>query len=124
MRRAAISFPVAALLLSGCPLGKPKPLPLGVDSKAPRLVVAERGPTGGRLVIVAEDGDRTANLTASSSEVVRDFSPAFSPDGRWIAFASSRERTFEESGIWIVAARPDAVPQRLTDTFDAIDLSP
>jgi Tol biopolymer transport system component len=94
-----------------------------VHDDAPKIVVAERGPNGGRLVIVAEDGARVGDLTVAAEGTVRDFSPSFSPDGAWVAFASSRGRAFEESSLWITPARAGAEPIRLTEG-PASDLSP
>jgi Tol biopolymer transport system component len=110
-----------AILLGGCPL-KPTVAP-PTTADAPRLVVSERGPSGGRLAIVAENGDTLTSLTTRGEGTVLDVSPAFSPDGRWIAFASSRERTPQELSLWIVAARPQSTPVRIT-RGDAVDLSP
>jgi Tol biopolymer transport system component len=63
------------------------------------------------------------DLVARAEGTVRDVSPVFSPDGKWVVFASSRDRSFDETSLWLVAATPGATPVRLTDD-DAIDLSP
>ena len=119
IRRAAAVALLAAL--AGCPLSKPPAPPTPDD--VPTIVVAERGPSGGRLVFVAENGDRLAELTRAAGETVRDVSPAFSPDGNWVAFASSREREFDESSLWVIRAEPGAAPVRVTEG-DAIDVTP
>jgi hypothetical protein len=98
------------------------------DLDAPaRIVVTERWRDGGRLIVVDETGDRLAPLlvpgvTAGGAAAV-DEHPAFSPDGRWIVLASTRERRDGRTSLWVAAARPDAVPVRLT-AADAADVDP
>lgn len=121
VRQAGAAAGVLVLVAgAGCPLPPESPQP---SSTALRLVVAERGPAGGRLVVVHEDGKRGSTLVPPSGETVRDVSPAFSPDGQWIAFASSRGRPFEETSVWITRARAGAEPIQLT-TGPAVDLWP
>ncbi len=75
-------------------------------------------------MIVAEGGERLATLAEPGlQDATRDVNPAFSPDGASVAFASSRERGFDESSLWVVAARPRSVPVRIT-TGAGIDLWP
>ncbi len=86
---------------------------------AQRLVAVERGAQGSRLVLVDEEGLRQRVLTESGSEEkTLDLMPAWSPDGRWIVFASSRERGApigERYSLWMVAAlEANAQPVRLT----------
>jgi Tol biopolymer transport system component len=119
MRAAAVALLAA---LAGCPLSNRSTAPEPTDG-APRIVVAERGPSGGRLVVVAENGDRLDELATAADGTVRDVSPAFSPDGAWIAFASSRDRAFEETSLWVVAAQPGSAPVRVT-AGGSIDVSP
>jgi dipeptidyl aminopeptidase/acylaminoacyl peptidase len=105
------------------------PTPPPVDgpetSEPPHIVCVERGPQGGRLVIVGEDGDRIDELTTIEPGVqVRDASPVFSPDGAWILFVSSRGRKeLGEGSLWIVAAQVGATPRRLT-SGDRNDMDP
>jgi Tol biopolymer transport system component len=89
------------------------------------IVSTERGQRGGYLVFVGSDGARTADLTTrTGAEIILDRSPAFSPDGRWVAFASTRGRAnLAETSLWIVAAEPGAEPRRLTEA-DAVDRDP
>ncbi|HTJ44494.1 MAG TPA: hypothetical protein VL463_20460 [Kofleriaceae bacterium] len=110
----------ALVLVAACghPV-KPQPPP------AVRIVATERGPSGGRLVVIDEAGLRTAELVPAAVETARDNSAVFSPDGKWIAFASSRGRgeSLEHTSLWIVAAELDAQPLRITD-FGGDDLAP
>ncbi|HEV7557660.1 MAG TPA: hypothetical protein VGO00_19480 [Kofleriaceae bacterium] len=79
------------------------------------IVGAERGPHGARLIALDEHGDREFELVEPSrTETVRDSSPAISPDGRWMVFASSRERNLDETSLWIARLGPEARPRRLT----------
>lgn len=121
MKRSAAAFALS-VALAGCPLSNKPTLP-PPSSDAPRIVVAERGPSGGRLVVVAENGDRLDELATAADGTVRDVSPSFSPDGAWVAFASSRDRPFEETSLWVVAAKPGSTPVRVT-AGNAIDVTP
>lgn len=82
------------------------------------MVLTERWREHGRLVIVDETGDRLAPLLEpgrdADGKLAIDEHPAFSPDGRWIVFASNRERAAEDRGVWVARALPDARPTRLT----------
>jgi Tol biopolymer transport system component len=73
--------------------------------------VAERGAMGMRLVVIDERGDRQDELLAGAGGVVRDSDPAISPDGRWVAFESSRDGQLE---VWIAPLQLGATPRRLT----------
>jgi len=73
------------------------------------LVIAERGPDGIRLVAIDERGDRQFELITPPAAVARDTNPAVSPDGRWIAFASSRGRSLDETSLWIAPLAPHAI---------------
>jgi dipeptidyl aminopeptidase/acylaminoacyl peptidase len=55
-----------------------------------------------------------------------EFAPAWSPDGRSIAFLSRRRPEYDRSDNWdlyLVAAAPGAEPRQLT-TFDGADMDP
>lgn len=83
-----------------------------------RIVLTERWRDHGRLIIVDETGDRLAPLlvpgTTAAGAPATDEHPAFSPDGRAIVFTSNRDRDDRGRSLWLAAARPDAVPVRLT----------
>lgn len=91
------------------------------------MVLTERWRSGGRLIIVDETGDRLAPLLVPGASAdgapAIDEHPAFSPDGRWIVFASTRDRDDRRTSLWIAEARPDAVPRRLT-TGTGADVDP
>ena len=113
MPPAGAALAAGAVALAACyvPVVPQAPLPV-------RLVVTERWAQGGRLVIVDDAGDRRAVLVAAAPGppvAIRDEQAVFSPDGRWIAFASTRGRDLAHTSLWLVAARADAVPVRLTD---------
>lgn len=84
------------------------------------IVAMQRARRGARLVFLDERGTRLGDLTQISAVPVRDNSPAWSPDGRWIVFASSRARAdLLHTSLWIVAAELGAEPRRLT--FGEVD---
>jgi TolB protein len=64
-----------------------------------------------RLVALDEHGDRQAELLAEGSGTLRDSDPAISPDGRWLAFESTRDGAL---AVWIAPLEPEATPHRLT----------
>jgi Tol biopolymer transport system component len=122
MRRLAIPL----ILLAGCGQHPPADEPAATAPPPPiHIVATERGPDGGMLVVIGESGDREGSLVAAPAGgvQVRDTAPAFSPDGRWVVFASSRGRALDESSLWAVAVGYDAAPVRLTDGT-AIDMTP
>jgi dipeptidyl aminopeptidase/acylaminoacyl peptidase len=98
-----------------------------VPPPAPRdriaIVAAERGPTGARLVSIDDHGDRQFEIVQPATVLVRDTHPAVSPDGRWIAFTSSRGRALDQTSLWIAASGIAMPPRRLTDG-QAIDSQP
>ena len=89
------------------------------------VVTTERGLLGGRLVLVSLTGERVREVTRIGPVAVRDNSPAWSPDGRWVAFSSTRSRdTLAETSLWIVEMRPGAQPRRLTKKAGSVDRDP
>lgn len=85
-------------------------------------MAAESGSTGIKLVAIDESGDRQFDLLADGARA-RDLAPAISPDGRWVAFASSRERTDDKTSLWIAQLGVEQVPRRLT-VATAVDTHP
>ncbi|HWN71546.1 MAG TPA: hypothetical protein VNM90_28105 [Haliangium sp.] len=84
----------------------------------------QRARRGARLVFLDESGTRVGDLTEIASVPLRDNSPVWSPDGRWVVFASSRAREdMLHTSLWIIAAELGAEPRRLT-TGDAEDRDP
>ena len=107
------------LAITACGPRPAAPSAASAASAAPEriaLVVSERGPRGARLVAIDEAGDRRFELIAPvAAGVVRDVNPALSPDGRWLAFASTRGRTLDETSLWLAPLGAEAAPVRLTE---------
>lgn len=78
------------------------------------FIASERGPGGAQLVAIDAHGDRQYALLAMAGGTVRDTHPALSPDGRWIVFASSRERPLDQTSLWIAPVGVEVTPMRLT----------
>jgi Tol biopolymer transport system component len=107
---------------------KPPPDPdvaaSGAGDDPIHIVATERNPSGGgHLVVISESGDRIATLVVPAQTVARDSSPAFSPDGKWLVFVSSRGRAIDRSSLWAVRVGFDAEPFRVTEGA-AIDIAP
>lgn len=119
---------LATLAVAAC--GPVNP-PASASSDAPRssgppapIVAVEGGSAGSQLVFVDEDGVRVADLTTRGAGPVRDAAPAWSPDGRFVAFESSRESdNMNVKSLWLVAARPGARLHPLTRGVSA-DVDP
>ncbi len=89
------------------------------------LVVAESGPSGGRLVALDESGDRLFDVVRSPGANVRDSNPAISPDGQWLVFASSRGRAPAETALWLAPLGSAVEPLQITDPKGpAVDTHP
>ncbi len=115
----------AAFLLAGCPkLADRSRAPGGSQNPPSQIVATERGARGGHLVFIDQEGARLTELTKGGLVPIRDQGAAWSPDGRWIVFESSRGRdSLLFTSLWIIAARPGAKPRRITLSA-AIDRHP
>ena len=116
-RSASFSFVVGALGAAACappPSLTAAPVP---EREHVAIIVSERGPRGARLVAIDERGDRRFDLLAppAAGQTIRDTNPSVSPDGRWVAFASTRGRRPHETSVWIAPIGVEAAPARLTD---------
>jgi Tol biopolymer transport system component len=97
-----------------------KPAPA---ARAPSIVASEQAHRGSRLILVDEVGRRVRELTDPPSSPSADMGPAFSPDGRFVAYASSRGRGDPRlTSLWIVPVA-GGEPARLTDDA-GIDVQP
>lgn len=76
------------------------------------IVASERGPNGMRLVAIDEHGDRRFEVIAPvAAGTVRDTNPAISPDGRWLVFASTRDRSEPDTtSLWLAPVGGVEVP--------------
>lgn len=91
-------------------------MPPALEPERIAIVAAERGPRGPRLVAIDEHGDRRFELLVPpAAGIVRDVNPAISPDGRWLVFASTRGRRFDETSLWLAPLAAGATPIRLTE---------
>jgi dipeptidyl aminopeptidase/acylaminoacyl peptidase len=88
-----------------------------VTSDAPKreriaIIAAERGSNGMRLVAIDERGDRRFEVIAPVLRgTVRDTNPAISPDGRWLVFASTRDRSEPDTtSLWLAPIGGAEVP--------------
>src|SRR5690349_7048370 len=121
MRVAALAW---FFVFGGCALAPPPPPPPRAEPIS--IVAAELGPRGIRLVAIDEHGDRRFELIAPPQTMARDANPAVSPDGRWLVFASTRERSKAGEGVtslWIAPVERNALPRRLTDS-SSVDQHP
>ncbi|NVB81191.1 MAG: hypothetical protein HOV81_22535 [Kofleriaceae bacterium] len=119
LRRLA---PLVSCLVAGC---YQRPPSASAPKQADRIAIiaAESGPQGARLVVLDENGDRQFHLLDGPESIVRDTHPVVSPDGKWVVFASSRDRKIDATSLWIAPLEEGAAPTRLT-TGDALDSHP
>ena len=78
------------------------------------LSVGTKGPQGGErlgLVIIDLASGNTSNLTTDAS--YHDDTPAWSPDGNWIAFSRRTVRDGRDAAVWIIATTPGSQPRPL-----------
>lgn len=108
---------------ASCSGGSPPPPVAPREPDRIAIIAAESGPQGARLVAIDERGDRRFHLLDGPESIVRDTHPVISPDGKWLVFASSRERSLDSTSLWIAPLAPDATATRLT-TGTAIDSHP
>lgn len=101
-----------------------RPGPKGATPPEDRIpiVAAETGIDRVRLVAIDEKGDRRFELVQAGPSGSSDRNPAISPDGRWMVFASTRDRR-DGTSLWIAPLGVEAQPRRLTDG-DAIESHP
>ena len=112
------------LLLAAAACGPVTTAPVDKAPFSSALVTTERGPRGGHLVFLAEDGRTMADLTETEIAEVIDSQASWSPDGNWVVFASSRNReNVGETSLWLVRGQARTTPVRLT-TERSIDRGP
>ena len=91
---------------------------LSPDGRRVVLSVGTKGPQGGErlgLVIVDLASGNISNLTTDAS--YHDDTPAWSPDGEWIAFSRRTVSDGRDAGLWNVSARSpgsDIFPRLIT----------
>ena len=128
MRAIAATAVLAVSACASAPIRRPGEAASSPEAAAAApapIVTAEgRGQRGGRLVWVDQNGARLGDLTPGEAKPTVDMNPSWSHSGQWLVFSSNRGREkFEESSLWLVAARPGAEPIRLTQG-NAVDKDP
>jgi len=114
--RSALSL---AIVAAGCVPRAPAAPP----SDRIAIVASERSAEGARLVAIDERGDRQFEVVQPAAGLVRDSNPTVSPDGKWLAFASSRDRSLDQTSLWLAPLGVAMTAHRLTDG-QAIDAHP
>ncbi len=110
---------VISIGLCGCVVlaacgARPDPVALPRSEDRVAFIASERGPGGAQLVAIDAHGDRQHQLLAVAPAMVRDTNPTLDPDGRWIVFASSRDRPLDQTSLWIAPIGVEVTPVRLT----------
>jgi len=90
---------------------------LSPDGRRVVLSVGAKGPQGGErlgLVIIDLASGNMFNLTTDAS--YHDDTPAWSPDGQWIAFSRRTVSDGRDAGLWNISTRSgaDAFPRLIT----------
>jgi hypothetical protein len=78
------------------------------------LAVGVKGPQGGErlgLVVIDLASGNMFNLTTDAS--YHDDTPAWSPDGRWIAFSRRTVKDGRDAAVWIVGSTPGSQARAL-----------
>lgn len=119
MPRAPLAAPsvagLAALAAVAAFGGCARRVPATPPSDRIAIVASERSADGARLVAIDEHGDRQFELVQPAIRLCRDANPAVSPDGKWLVFASSRERALDQTSLWLAPLGAAMPPRRLTD---------
>ena len=107
--RGALLVGFAALLAATAASAAPQTPPSGEQ-----IAVAA---TSGRLLLIDSSGHRLATLSKRTDPGISDWAPAWSPDGKWLAFARStdRRRSFH---VFVMRADGTGVRQLTHGRFD------
>jgi dipeptidyl aminopeptidase/acylaminoacyl peptidase len=119
--RFVLSLLVGAALGAGCRNIQREKVSARAAERQPPLVVVERDAHATRLVLADETGARVRVITGQVGEQgSADLMPALSPDGRFVVFASTRDRPQAadslSTSLWLVPSDGSAPPARLTDS--------
>ena len=86
-----------------------------MDAKSAAQTDSSRG-----LCLISVDGSEKRVITSRlAGEVIQDFNPRFSPDGRWIAFLRSRDRETSLADLFVLDREKEGAPDATRQlTFD------
>jgi dipeptidyl aminopeptidase/acylaminoacyl peptidase len=107
--RAVLLISVSALLLASVAAAAGPTPP-----NAEQIAVAT---TGGRIVLVDTNGHRLATLSRRVAPGVLDWAPAWSPDGKWLAFTRSTDR-WRSFHVFVMRADGTGVRQLTHGRYD------